>query len=261
MPKIITVGTLKGGTGKTTFTFNLAGILAENKRVLICDADPQCNLTTDAGIDSAIQTRPSTLDLFEHDIDPEDVIIKEPVKGLPGLDLIPSHIKLTATEMQLANRAGREQILANWMEDNADALKKYDYVIFDTNPSMNLVNKNAFYVADKIILVSDVSFNGAQGVELFMYLWKDARKDLRKEDNVAALVINNYDKRTKVAAEMKEYVEGRVMDLLVDQPIPATVKMKDTSFEHKPINVLYPDSAVCEAMRTVVKELKEKGVL
>ena len=132
MAKIITVGTLKGGTGKTTITFNLAGILAEKHRVLLIDVDAQGNLSSDVGVDVAIQNRKSLRDVFENSrTKPEEVIIREPIKGLPGLDIIPSHIKLQETDMRLANRAGREQILANWLEDKAnkksDALKKGEF--------------------------------------------------------------------------------------------------------------------------------------
>ena len=44
----IAVYSRKGGTGKTTSTFNIAGILAKNykKKVLIIDADSQANITT-----------------------------------------------------------------------------------------------------------------------------------------------------------------------------------------------------------------------
>ena len=264
MAKICTVGTLKGGTGKTTFTFNMAGVLAEKHKVLLIDNDPQGNLTTDVGVDVAVQQRKSIREVFENrKTKPEEVIIKEPVKGLPGLDIIPGHIKLIDTEVRLANRSGREQILANWFEDNWATLSKYDYIFLDTNPSMGLLNKNAFYISDKIILVSDVSFNSIQGVDLFIYLWSEARADLRKDENIAALVINNFDKRLNLSAEMREYCKDRddIMEILIDHPIPSTVKMKETEIEHKPINMLHPNCAAHKALVTVIEELKNREVL
>lgn len=46
MTKFISVFNNKGGVGKTTLTWNLADALAEkNRKVLLIDLDPQCNLS------------------------------------------------------------------------------------------------------------------------------------------------------------------------------------------------------------------------
>ena len=63
--KIITMGTLKGGTGKTLNTFNIGGILAENSKVLLIDIDPQCDLTSNCGIDSSNTEVRTIRDIFE----------------------------------------------------------------------------------------------------------------------------------------------------------------------------------------------------
>ena len=263
--KVISCGTLKGGTGKTMVTFNIAGVLAENHRVLMIDNDPQCNLSDTAGIDTADQEIKSVRDIYEHpaEVDPRDVIVKAPVDELPNLDIIPSHLRLTGTEMQLVSRAGREQILGHYIEDHMDVFGQYDYIINDTNPSMGIINQNAFLAADSIILVSDVSRKAVQGAQLFTYLWEESRSMLRKQDNVKALIINNYDKRTSLSGQLRELYrdDDEFADLLIDQPVPYRVKLKDTELKYTPINVLYPNSEECAVFRDIVNKLIEKGVL
>ena len=261
--KIITIGTLKGGTGKTTATFNLAGMLAEKHRVLLMDLDPQCNLSMNTGIDVTRSGLKTAKDIFEGTARLQEVIYKTPVKCLPLLDAVPSSIHLTATELNIVSLAGREQILSNFILDNKAALEaSYDYLVIDTNPSMSMINQNAFLVADSIILISDVSLNGIQGAELFIALWENARKQIRKADNVKALIINNYDKRIKLSGELLDYCrenEG-ISRLLINTVIPASVKIKETELEHKPIGAT-GNAALSEVFNTVIRELNGKGVL
>lgn len=179
--KVITIGTLKGGTGKTTTTFNLAGCLAEDSKVLLIDCDPQANLSQDCGVDITDQSADSIKSVFDSYLSPEKTIVKNLIPELPNLDVLPSNIWLMETEMQLVNRAGREFILSNYINDNKIFFEQYDYILCDTNPSMSIINQNAFYLADDIVLVSDVSKNGLTGIELFDYLWSKAARDLRKK--------------------------------------------------------------------------------
>ena len=157
--KVIAFGTLKGGTGKTTVAYNIGGILAEEHKVLFIDVDPQCNLSDNAGVDTANQEGVTIRNVFEspNKTAPEDVITSEPMWQLPNLDIIASHIRLTATELQLVSAPAREKILKKWIAKNKGVLSKYDYIILDTNPSMGILNQNAFMAADSIILVSNVS--------------------------------------------------------------------------------------------------------
>lgn len=261
--KIITIGTLKGGTGKTTATFNLAGMLAEKHRVLLIDLDPQCNLSTNTGIDVTADDLKTSKNIFEGTARLQDVIYKNPVENLPRLNVIPSSIHLTATELRIVSLAGREQIFSNFILDNRAELEaNYDYLIADTNPSMSMINQNAFLAADSIVLISDVSLNGIQGAELFTALWENVRKQMRKADNIKALIINNYDKRIKLSSELLDYCrenEG-ISRLLVNTVIPASVKIKETELEHTPISTT-GNIILSGIFKAIINELKDKGVL
>jgi chromosome partitioning protein len=261
--KTITVGTLKGGTGKTSSLFNLAGILAEEGRVLLIDADPQTNLSLNCGVDITVPNLKTAKDIFDGGVAAEGLIFKSPVKELPNMDIIPSSIGLAATEMQIVPLAGRENILSNFIMDNEKALSAYDYILVDTNPSMGVINQNAFLAADSVVLVSDISLNGIQGAELFITLWGNARKQLRKADNVKALMINNFDRRIKLSREMMDYCRenGAISKIVLDTVICNSVQVKNSELEHKPVNVLYKNSPVHEAYKNALAELAERGVV
>lgn len=263
--KIIAFGTLKGGTGKTTVAFNVGGVLAEKSKVLFIDIDPQSNLSDNVGIDTTDQDGATIRDVFSNPTRTRaaDVITESPMEELPNLDIIASHIRLTATELQLVATAGRERILQRWMAKNMDVLGQYDYIILDTNPSMGIVNQNAFMCADKIILISDVSKKAIQGAQLFAYLWGEVCENMDVDDKTAALILNNCDKRIGLTKSIKEYYQddedfGRIV---LDNVIPSRVDIKNTEIKYLPINVTAPDSESCEAFRSVINELKERKVL
>lgn len=261
--KIITVGTLKGGTGKTTTTFNLAGCIAEENKVLLIDCDPQANLSQACGMDITDQTVNSIKSVFDSYSEPEKTVVRNPIKELPNLDLLPSNIWLTETEMVLINRAGRERILDNYIADNRKFFNQYDYIICDTNPSMSVINQNAFYIADSIVLVSDISENGLTGIDLFDFLWEKSRRDMRKENNIKAILLNNSDNRTKLPEDLVEYCQDdeEKKELLVLPIIPQAIRIKETTLKKKPINIYQPNKKEHTVFTEVIENMKKKGVL
>ena len=182
---------------------------------------------------------------------------------LPNLDIVSSHIRLTATELQLVSVAAREKILTKWIKKNSNVLNRYDYIIIDTNPSMGVVNQNAFMAADSIILVSDVSKKAIQGAQLFTYLWGEICESMDVADNTKALILNNCDKRIGLTENIKEYYrdDEDFGKIFLENVIPARVDVKNTEVAYLPINLTAPNSDACEAFRAVVAELKEREVL
>lgn len=271
---IITMGTLKGGAGKTMNLFNIAGILAEKNKVLLIDVDPQCNLTSNCGVDIAQEEVNSIKDVFEkynasEQPKAEDVIIKTPIKELPGLDIIPSSILLFEVEEKITILEGRSFILKNFFRRNKEVLNQYDYVLIDTNPSMSVFNINAFYISDSILISTDVSSNSITGAELFCGLWDRKREQINqtaeipKEDNIAALLVGNFDKRMNLSEELIEYLHEQEFskDIVIDTVIPATVRLKETEVEHYPVNILHKNKPICKVYKKVIEELKERGIL
>ncbi|PRC47986.1 chromosome partitioning protein ParA, partial [Mycobacterium sp. ITM-2017-0098] len=129
--KVIAMCNQKGGVGKTTSTINLGAALAEyGRRVLLVDLDPQGALSAGLGVphyelDNTVHNL-----LVEPRVSIDEVLITTRV---PGLDLVPSNIDLSAAEIQLVNEVGREQSLARALYP---VLDRYDYVLIDCQPSL-----------------------------------------------------------------------------------------------------------------------------
>jgi chromosome partitioning protein len=145
--RVISVVNQKGGVGKTTTVFNLAGCLAyRGRRVLAVDLDAQANLTTSFGVD------PDTIPLSSEDLLTNDAIgLDQVVRAteFEGLDLVPADIRLAGADTKLREMIMREKILAGKI---APALKVYDFVIFDCPPNLSTITINALVASTDAII-------------------------------------------------------------------------------------------------------------
>lgn len=268
MPKVIAIGTFKGGVGKTMTTFNLAGILAEmGKKVLCIDVDPQGNLTSNLGINRANQGLVGVEAIFSENssVNLNDILIKSPIAELPTLDLLPSTVLLHKSELFMALAPARELKLQYFMLDNKESLDNYDYILIDTNPSMGYLNQNAFVVADKIIMPATADLSDLDGIHLFCALWDDLREKLRIEDNIAAVVTTKNDKRVSLDRSFIEHIKTTednedIAELLVDTIIPVNVTLKEAAMSCQPINLYNKSCIGYQAYKKLVDELFERGV-
>ena len=117
MGRVISFANQKGGVAKTTTTLNLGVALAEQDlRVLLCDLDPQGNLTMSQGLNPDTMER-SMFDVLVHRLPIEEVIHHTEV------DLAVSSIDLAGAELALSSMIGRERALEKALGAGAGQLR------------------------------------------------------------------------------------------------------------------------------------------
>src|SRR3954471_20448642 len=95
---VISIASQKGGTGKTSTSVSLAaGLAHKGKRVLLIDIDSQANSSKVLLRDYQRLTKEETI--YNTILNRESLVVHETY--IPGLWIVPSHILLSNTDVEL----------------------------------------------------------------------------------------------------------------------------------------------------------------
>ena len=112
---------------------------------------------------------------------------------IPGLDLVPSNIDLSAAEVQLVSEVAREQTLLRVLADVRD---EYDYILIDCQPSLGLLTVNALTAAQGVIIPLECEFFSLRGVALLVDTIDKVKERLNPSLEISGILATMYDSRT-----------------------------------------------------------------
>jgi chromosome partitioning protein len=221
MGKIIAIANQKGGVGKTTTAVNLGAALGVlEKKVLLIDADPQANATSGLGVDVQ-SVKYGTYQLLEHSIAVEDAILST---DSPNLDLIPSHIDLVASEIELVDKASREYMLKKALKDSID---QYDYVLLDCAPSLGLITLNSLVAADAVIIPIQCEYFALEGLGKLLNTIKSVQKLHNKDLDIEGLLLTMYDTRLRLSNQVVEEVKKHFGKMVFKTIIQRNIRLSE----------------------------------
>ena len=247
------IGGMKGGTGKSLSTFNLAYSLQKmGKRVLTVALDPQANLTTCFGVEDAdVTIADLMMSVIEDEVLPER---SEYIWERNGVELIPGSMGLSAVEAKLRLEMGTEKMLERVLDPLKD---EYDYILVDTAPTLGALNINAMSAADAVIVTVNPQLLAMKGLQDFLKTVKKIKSRVNEKLEVSGILLTMCDMRTNLCKTIMEQVEETFQGQIrvFNSKIPSTVKVGESVYYSEPLLEYAPNSAACKAYEKLAEEV------
>ncbi len=246
MVRVIALANQKGGVAKTTTTLNLAVALKEKGMKVLCvDLDPQGNLTMSQGLNPDEIDR-SMYDVLVHKLPIEQVIQEREI------DLAVSSIDLAGAELALASMIGRERALEKAL---VSVRERYDYILFDTPPSLGLLTINAFVASDGVIVPVQTEYLALRGLVQLENTLAMVRENLNPNVQIMGILATMFDKRLVNSREAVDILVENFGDLVYDTRIRKLVRYAEAPVKGQSVLAYDPTGEAAKMYRELAKEV------
>lgn len=246
---IYSIASQKGGTGKTSTSISLAaGLARRNKRVLLIDIDSQAN--------SSKVLLPNYQELKKQDTVYATILERKPMPvrptALPGLDIVPSHILLSNTDIELTTAKDHREAR---LKKQLDPIKaKYDFVFIDCPPALSWLTINAFTASDGVIVVVAPGYFELDSIVQISKTIEEVQEFFNPHLKLKGYLFTMSDPTLNSKTSLK-VLRQTYTDAVFDAIIPRNTDLRDAHFNKQDIFSFNPASKSAEAYDRLIEEI------
>jgi len=240
--QIISVINQKGGVGKTTTVINLAaGLVQQQKKVLVIDLDPQGNATTGLGLSNLENSSETIYGVLNGTKTILEVIKKTDLKYL---DIISSNVDLSGLEAETAGDSERAFILKGKLTAYLnDSKGSYDYILIDCPPSLSLITVMALVSSHSLLVPLQTEFFALEGLTQLMKTIERIKVRLNPKLQIRGILLTMYDKRNKLSSQVEKEARDYFNEKVYQTVIPRNVRLSEAPSHGMPV-LIYDKSCL-----------------
>jgi chromosome partitioning protein len=249
----------KGGVGKTSSVFHLAGYYARaGRRVLALDLDPQASLSQGFLGPRVVEALPGMVTvaaLFDDACDPlPDDLIHE--TAFPNLLIVPANNALTPHNTPRREGAGRQE--AALQEFVAEVRPHFDVLLIDCPPNLQLCSWAALLASDFVVVPVIPEDFSSQGLIHVQGAIDQARAQQNPRLCLLGYVLTLYNRMLGIHKAYEQLLREEYRDLVLENPFPLSTAFKEAVARRRPISEDRPRSAPAEAIQELALELLDR---
>lgn len=253
MANVLAVVNQKGGVGKTTTAINLSAALAlEGLRALLIDCDPQANSTGGYGFVRDDQ-RKSIYEILTGECTLSEAILTTEIETL---SLVPSSKNLIGANVELIQNEQRAFQLRDALKPGRE---KFDFIILDCPPALDLLTLNALVAADRLLVPMQAEYFALEGISELVHTLERVRESFNPKLEIEGVLLTMYDDRTNLAQQVTENLREFFKDKLLKTVIPRNVRLAEAPSYGKPVMLYDPRSRGAESYQGLAEELLSRN--
>ena len=152
----------------------------------------------------------------------------------------------------------KEYILKNCI---SKIVRKYDYIILDCPPSLNMLTINALTAATSVLVPIQCEYYALEGLSQLVHTIELVKKRLNRRLEIEGVVFTMYDARTNLSLQVVENVKENLNQNIYKTIIPRNVRLAEAPSYGQPINIYDPRSTGAESYRLLAEEVISRGTI
>ncbi len=246
---VISIASQKGGTGKTTTTISLAaGLAHQGKKILLIDIDSQAN--------SSKVLIPHYHKLDKKETNYVTILERQPLPihptTIPNLDISPSHILLSNTDIDLTTAKDHREAR---LKTQLDAIKeRYDHIFIDCPPALSWLTVNAFTASDQVIVVVAPGYFELESIAQINKTIAEIVEYFNPHLKILGYLFTKSDPTINSKTSLK-LLRQTFTESVLNTIIPLNTDIRDAHFNKQDIFSYSPHSKSAQAYQSLIKEL------